>query len=219
MKPETTLFYDVDTQHDFLHPEGKLYVEGAKRIVPALAEVTQLARKLGCRIVASVDRHFPGDPELRSSGGEFENHCMSGSPGQRKIPATAPLAPHFVENRNLSEEETRNALAHQGELVIEKQRFDVFSGNRNADALLHRLLRDYTDVVVYGVYTEVCVDGAVRGLSKIGPKIHVVTDAIADIGAEGERYRDEWRTAGIELVTLAELKRRFESDAAQASRG
>ena len=210
MKPETTLFYDVDTQRDFLHPEGKLYVEGANRIVPVLAELTQLARKLGCRIVASVDRHFPGDPELKSSGGEFENHCMTGTPGQRKIAATAPRDPHFVENRELSEDETRTALAHRGEMVIEKQRFDVFSGNRNADALLRRLLRDYTDVVVYGVYTEVCVNDAVRGLSKIGPKIHVVTDAIADIGPDGERCRAEWREAGVELVTLAELMERLE---------
>lgn len=182
VKPKTTLFYDVDTQHDFLHPGGKLYVEGANRIIPALAEVTQLARKLGCRIVASVDRHFPGDPELKSGGGEFENHCMSGTPGQRKVGATAPLEPHFVENRELSEDETSAALAHGGELVIEKQRFDVFSGNRNADALLASLLRGYTDVVVYGVYTEVCVNDAVRGLSKMGPKIHVVTDATADMG-------------------------------------
>lgn len=210
MRPETTLFYDVDTQHDFLHPEGKLYVEGADRIVPVLADVTQLACELGCRIVASVDRHFPGDPELKRNGGDFDDHCMDGTPGQRKIEATAPRDPHFVENRDLSEAESDAVLAHRGDLVIEKQRFDVFAGNRNADALLRRMLRDYTDVVVYGVYTEVCVGDAIRGLAKMGPKIHVILDAIADIGSEGDRHRARWLAANVELLTFAELRERLE---------
>lgn len=210
MKPETTLFYDVDTQHDFLHPQGKLYVEGANRIVPVLAEGTRLARKLGCRIVASVDRHFPEDRELKRNGGEFDDHCMDGTQGQRKIDATAPRDPHFVENRDLSEAESDAILAHREDLVIEKQRFDVFAGNRNADALLRWLLRNYTDVVVYGVYTEVCVHDAIGGLLTMGPKLHVISDAIADIGPAGEHHRAQWRAAGVELLTFAELRDRLE---------
>lgn len=213
MRPETTLFYDVDTQYDFLHPDGRLYVAGANRIVPALARVTRLARELGCRVVASADRHFPDDPELKRNGGEFDDHCMDGTPGQRRIDATAPLNPHFVENRELGENDIRAALAHRGEVVIEKQRFDVFAGNRNAGPLLERLLHDYSDVVVYGVYTEVCVNDAIGGLLKLVPKvhvkIHVLTDAIADIGADGGRYREQWRAAGVELLTLAELTARL----------
>jgi nicotinamidase/pyrazinamidase len=209
MKAETTLFYDVDTQRDFLEPDGKLYVKGADRIIPALERVTRLARELGCRIIASVDRHFSNDPELKRNGGDFDDHCMDGTPGQRKIAATAPRNPHFLENRDLSDAELDAALAHRGELVIEKQRFDVFAGNRHANSILARILRGYTDVVVYGVYTEVCVNDAVRGLLKLGPKIHVVTDAVADIGAAGPGYREQWRAAGVELLTLAELSARL----------
>lgn len=209
VKAEKTLFYDVDTQRDFLEPGGRLYIEGADRIMPALEQVTQLARELECRIVASVDRHFINDPELKRNGGEFDDHCMDGTPGQRKVSTTAPRNSHFLENRDLSDAELDAAVAHRGELVIEKQRFDVFAENRHANAILARIVRDYTDVVVYGVYTEVCLNDAIRGLRNLGPTIHVVTDAIADIGVEGPRYRKEWRAAGVELLTLAELSARL----------
>jgi nicotinamidase-related amidase len=31
---EDTLFWDVDTQFDFMQPQGKLYVPGAETIIP-----------------------------------------------------------------------------------------------------------------------------------------------------------------------------------------
>ena len=64
MRPESTIFYDVDTQRDFLLPGGALYVSGADRIIPALAALTTMARENHIRIVCSVDRHFPDDPVM-----------------------------------------------------------------------------------------------------------------------------------------------------------
>ena len=34
------IFWDVDTQHDFMDPDGKLYVQGAELIKPKLEQLT-----------------------------------------------------------------------------------------------------------------------------------------------------------------------------------
>jgi len=206
VQPESTIFYDVDTQRDFLLPGGALYVAGANRIIPALAAVTTIARENDIRIVCSVDRHFPDDPELKRNGGKDDDHCMDGSEGQKKIAETEPLHPLYIPNHPLSSKEIETALGHQGEIVFEKQEFDVFIGNRHARAILRMLLEPFRDVVIYGVYTEVCVAHAVEGLTQLGPKLTIVSDAIADIGDDPDSIRDRWREAGIEFATVAELK-------------
>lgn len=206
MQPESTIFYDVDTQRDFLLPGGALYVSGAERIIPALAALTTMARDNSIRIVCSVDRHFPNDPELKRNGGKHDDHCMDGSEGQKKIAETEPLHPLYIPNHPLSPKEIETALSHQGEIVFEKQEFDVFIGNRHARAILRMLLEPFRDVVLYGVYTEICVAHAVEGLTQLGPKLTIVSDAIADIGDDADAIRHKWRHAGIEFATVAELK-------------
>jgi nicotinamidase/pyrazinamidase len=205
MRPKSTHFYDVDTQRDFILPDGKLSIPGTDRIIGKLAEVTNLARRLGIRIVASTDRHFPDDPELQRNGGEFADHCMDRTAGQKKIEQTAPQNPLYVENRPFTATEFAAALAHPGEIVIEKQRFDVFAGNQNADLLLRTLVLDYEDVVVYGVYTEICVRDAINGLRDLGVRLHVVEDASAHIGVDGPAHHARWRAEGINIITVQQL--------------
>lgn len=210
MTAETTIFYDVDTQRDFILPGGRLYVPGTERIIPKLKEVTGLARQYGIRIVCSVDRHFAGDPELQRNGGKYPDHCMNDTDGQKKIDETAPLNPLYIENKDLMEpREIQAAIDHKGEIVFEKQHFDIFIGNRHAHPIMRLLLEPFTDVVVYGVFTEVCVDHAVNMLVGLGPKLHVVSDAIADIGPDAADVLRKWKDLGIEMLTLDELKTRL----------
>src|SRR6266550_3936685 len=51
------IFWDVDTQYDFMHADGKLYVPEAERIITNLQRLTNYAHGHGIRIVASADDH------------------------------------------------------------------------------------------------------------------------------------------------------------------
>ncbi len=58
------VFWDVDTQGDFMHPDGALYVPGAEEIIPNLGRLTRHAHARGIRIVASADDHVRDHSEL-----------------------------------------------------------------------------------------------------------------------------------------------------------
>jgi len=209
MRRATALFYDGDTQRDFLDPAGALDVPAAAPIIPNLARLTQLARTgtPRIRVIGTVCRHFPGDAELAPNGGRYPLHCMDGTPGQRKIDATAPVAPRWIENRPYSPAEL-DALLGGDEVFIEKQDVDPLVGNRNAVSVLPLLLEGVEDVVIYGVVTEICIDHAVRGLLGRGPRLHIVRDAIAALDeARGRACEERWRGVGVELVTTGALER------------
>ncbi|MGE0681903.1 MAG: hypothetical protein AB7P69_13520, partial [Candidatus Binatia bacterium] len=150
MNPKTTLFYDVDTQRDFILPEGKLYVPGAEHLLPQLERLTAFARQWGIRIAGSVDCHLPSDPELLANGGKYPEHCLAGTEGQKKIAVTMPERPLWIKNRPYTVDELQSLLREEGEVYIEKQRFDVFSGNQNTIQVFDTLLHEKEDLVVYG---------------------------------------------------------------------
>jgi nicotinamidase/pyrazinamidase len=206
MRPERTLFYDVDTQRDFMLAGGALYVPGSEKILPALKHLTELAQRRKIRRICSMDRHFPGDRELARNGGQWPDHCMDGTRGQLKVEETAVSNPHPLPSHKVDDERLRTALKHRGELIIEKQDVDVIAGNANARSLLSRLARDYDYIVVYGVYTDVCVDHAVNALLEHGRIPYVVIDAIHEIDpANAEAALGRWRRRGVKTITRAEL--------------
>jgi len=206
LRPETTLFYDVDTQRDFMLAGGALYVSGSETILPALKRMTELARRHNIRRVCSMDRHFPQDRELTRNGGPWQDHCMDGTAGQRKVDETAVSDPYPLPAHEIGGEELETALRHRGELIIEKRDVDVIAGNTNARALLSRLAREYEHIVVYGVYTDVCVDHAVNALLEAGKIPYVVVDAIHEIDpGNAAAARSRWSRHGVKTITQREL--------------
>ena len=60
-----TVFVDIDSQLDFLYPSGALYVQGAERIVPAIARLNRYAAQHGIPVVSTTDAHTENDPEFK----------------------------------------------------------------------------------------------------------------------------------------------------------
>ncbi|HEU5179633.1 MAG TPA: isochorismatase family protein [Candidatus Polarisedimenticolia bacterium] len=203
------IFWDVDTQCDFISPDGKLHVPRAEAIVPRLAALTDYAHTNGIRIVASAEEHLPGDSEF-SDHPDFETtwppHCVRGTPGQQKIPETAlPDALAISFDRQEPEVLRLGLSRHAGNLLILKRHFDVFS-NPNTDTVVRAL--DPEAVVVYGLPLEICVRHVVEGWLARRPhtRLFVVTDAVKAVRYElGEHALRDWGDAGVRLVKAEEV--------------
>jgi nicotinamidase/pyrazinamidase len=193
MASREVIFWDVDTQRDFMLPGGKLYVPGAERLIPNLKRLVDLARDGSVFLVSTVDAHTPNDPEFR----DWPPHCVQGTPGQQKIPET--LTDDFLVVPNDPEFRLpQNLLAHK-QLVVEKQTLDDFD-NPNTERILQLLGTD-AEHFVFGVVTEYCVRLSVMGMLKRGYRVAVVTDAIETLKPEGgSRALAEFEARGARLV-------------------
>lgn len=206
------VFWDVDTQVDFMRPEGRLYVPGAVEISGALAALTRHAASNGIVRVASVCDHVPEDDEISDTPDfvtTFPPHCLRGTPGQAKVPETAFVRPVVVANRPEDPALLATRLGRQsGEVLIEKNHFDVFT-NPNTSAVLDMLSPD--TVVVYGVAQDVCDAHAIAGfLRRGGLRVVFVLDAARSIdAARGAALVAEWKRQGVEMMQAADVLTAF----------
>ena len=200
-----TILWDVDTQVDFMLPEGKLYVPGAEETAPAMARLVAAAREAGIVHVASADDHELTDPEI-SSNPDFRNtyppHCLRGTPGAEKVPETKQSDPLPLSLVPFPPGLVPGLIEGRRELLLLKKSFDVFT-NPNTEALLDAL--DPDEIVLFGVATDVCDDAAIRGLLRRGRRVRFVEDAAR--GLDDERVAAclaAWREDGVEFATADE---------------
>jgi nicotinamidase/pyrazinamidase len=102
-----TVFFDIDTQIDFVYPAGSLYVPGAEHILPVVGELNRHAPVL----ISTMDAHTEDDPEFKI----YPPHCVVGTTGQHKPAIT------FLNDAR--------------QFIIEKQQLDCFSSPRLAPLL------------------------------------------------------------------------------------
>lgn len=184
----TTVFFDIDSQNDFMLPSGALYVPGAEAILPMIARLNRYAVHHGIIVVSTTDAHDENDPEFR----QWPPHCVAGTIGQQK-PAETLLERRAVIPTTPGVYEIDGAQ----QIIVQKQALDLFT-NPNLPALLERASR----YVVYGVVTEYCVRCAVLGLLKTGKPVEMVTDAIRTLkDDDGRRTIEEFTAAGGVLTT------------------
>jgi nicotinamidase/pyrazinamidase len=203
------IFWDVDTQHDFMKADGRLYVPDSEAIIPVLGRLTSHAHRQGIRIIASADDHLPDHHELSDQPDwreTFPPHCLRGTPGQAKIPETGLHHPMVIE----PEPEDPAVLAarvrtHDGDILFHKHWFDVFT-NSNVLPVLDALAP--AAVVLYGVALDVCDRYAIEGLLRHRPglRLSLVTDAARAIHSEAaSQLLADWQRRGVHLTTSDEV--------------
>lgn len=212
-----TLFWDVDTQVDFIEQDAKLPVPGAEGIRDNLARLSQLAEEEPIVRVKTGDWHtleddeIVEDPEEADFAKTFPPHCMEASKGAEFIPETEPSPDHpsaVVEPRMSDPTEVPDPATYLT-FVLWKTKFDVFQGNDLVGTVLNML--DPDRVYVYGVSGNVCVMHAVEGLLTRGYDVSVVTDAVESLPAEGglPSFGELLEGWDVEEVTTDEVVNRF----------
>jgi nicotinamidase/pyrazinamidase len=91
------IYFDIDTQIDFMFPAGSLYVPGAEKLIPAIAALNRRAP----RLISTMCEHAENDPEFKT----YPAHCVKGTVGQTK-PASL-----LVPNQILFPKQELNAFA------------------------------------------------------------------------------------------------------------
>jgi nicotinamidase/pyrazinamidase len=193
MASSNTIFWEVDTQADFMLPGGKLYVPGAERLLPNIRRLTDAARQGRVFLVSHGCYHTPDDPEFKT----FPPHCIKGTPGSAYVPEALTEKVFIVAN-NPSAALPSNLDQYQ-QVHLEKQTLDIFE-SLHAGELVKRI-GDDKEFVVFGVVTEYCVRLAAKGLLERGRRVSVVKDAIETLKAEdGARTVAELQSLGAKFI-------------------
>jgi nicotinamidase/pyrazinamidase len=194
MVSRDVVFWAVDTQADFMLPDGKLYVPGAEHILPNLARLTDQAREGLVLLISHGCIHSPDDPEFA----QFPPHCIRDTPGASFVPHA--LAERVVVVPNHPQARPPHDLHAQQQILLEKETLDIFE-THHAHGLVARLDPD-AEIFIFGVVTEICVRLAAKGLLERGRHVSIVADAVATMNpAEGQRALGELRAMGAKIVS------------------
>src|SRR5882724_11647853 len=115
-----TVLFDIDTQYDFVDPEGKLHAKGAEKILPKLKDIFTLAERHRYTTISTMCAHTPDDPEFK----QFGPHCIAGTPGQQRVLADRPRLP-----RRVIPADVRGGVVFETGIhyIVEKRKLDPFS--------------------------------------------------------------------------------------------
>jgi nicotinamidase/pyrazinamidase len=197
MMARNLIFWEVDTQADFLLPGGKLYVPGAEKLLPNIRRLTDAARHGRVFLVSHGCYHTKNDPEFKT----FPPHCVKGTPGAAYVPEA--LTDRVVIVPNDPNAALPGDLSRYQQILLEKQTLDIFE-SQHADELIKRLPKE-AEFVVFGVVTEYCVRLAAKGLLERGRRVRVAKDAIETLKADdGERTVAELQGLGAKFITTNE---------------
>jgi nicotinamidase/pyrazinamidase len=166
------LYFDIDTQIDFLFPAGALYVHGAEKLLPRIAALNRLGT-----VISTTCAHAEDDAEFK----QWPPHCVAGTVGQTKPCALLREKRVVVPTRPAD-------LSIEGadQIILEKSQLNLFT-NPHTEALIKALAPE--ECIVYGVVTEYCVKECVLGLRERGYKVSVVRDAIQSLNQdEADRF-------------------------------
>lgn len=192
---------DLNTQRDFCDPEGAHPVRNVCQLTDTLPRLVEWTKRQRVPIISSMDSHRRNEIQRSVS----QEHCIDGTPGQRKLPYTILATAVAVEVDNTLSVPLDLFGTHQ-QVIFRKRTPDLF-GNPKADRFLTQLAAN--EFVICGVGLEYSVRTMALGLLGRGRKVTVVYDACGYWTApDADLALRQLRAKGADIVSVDQLVRR-----------
>jgi nicotinamidase-related amidase len=152
----------IDLLNDFV--TGDLKTDRAKRIIPKLKKLIEVARKHNIPVIYSNDAHYPQDVEVVEKWGK---HAIKGTKGAEVIPELKPTAKDYI---------------------VEKRTYSGFY-ETGLDSLLRSLYRGegVKTVILGGLHTNICVRHTAADAFFRGYKIIIAKDGVEAFTEEDQK--------------------------------
>jgi ureidoacrylate peracid hydrolase len=170
---EITALLIIDPYNDFISEGGKIWdriknVAEANNCVPNMADVMNVSRKAGLRIVYALHhRYRPGDYETWKYIAPIQK---------------AAWRSKVFENGTWGGEIRAEFAPQPGDIVA--QEHWCSSGFANTDLDLQLKKHGIHQLIVIGLIAHTCVESTVRFAAELGYEVTAVKDATADYGEE-----------------------------------
>ena len=150
----------VDMIRGFLEEGHPLYLgEGARQIIPCVAELLRREQAAGSKVICLVDTHAPDDKEFQM----FPPHCIEGTAETEVIPELADFPGEIIPKRHYSG-------FFETPLEIRLQELAP------------------AEIIVIGVCTDICVMHTVADACNRDYPVTIYADCVATFDEEMHRF-------------------------------
>ncbi len=176
----------IDMINDYLHPDGLLYCERCREVIPPLSKTIEFARENNIQVVY-VNTNLESESDLLAK--RWRLHAVKDSFGAQVIDELKPEA---------------------DDLVVKKKTYNGFF-NTSLDQELKQ--RNINNIVITGIHTHVCVLLTAAGGFELGYNVAVLEDCITTDNEAMRKTRLTFFNTHVgELTSSDEWKKRIEAD-------
>ncbi len=207
------IFWDVDTQLDFMNKDGALSVPDVSEIRNNLGKLAQYAKNNSIKIIKTGDFHTENDEKISNNPdiiNTFPKHCMKGTIGASFITDACCGRPCVIVmpgDLAICSKDFKRDL-----IIIRKNKFDIFEGNHWTEGVLNFIDPKKEAVIyVYGVALNVSVDYAIMENLKLGRKVYAILDCMKglshldDTEISTHATITKWEKSGVGFIMTEDV--------------